>query len=103
MDVYREKIQHEVILNKFKWIIVVIGDMQNKDLIGYTWLPTSSVRTLKYFLVDHVKQNARVHQLDFIEEFLQGKVKNRVFVKLDSIYADYFHNVRVNFDEHDIT
>ena len=27
---------------------------------------------------------------DFIGELLQEKVKNRVFVKLDSRYADYF-------------
>ena len=36
------------------------------------------------------KKRARVHQLDFIGEFLQAKVKNRVFVKLDMRYADYF-------------
>ena len=30
-----------------------------------------------------------MHQLDFIGEFLHGKVKNRVTVKLDSRYADY--------------
>ena len=31
-----------------------------------------------------------MHQLDFIGVFLQAKVKNTIFVKLDSIYADYF-------------
>ena len=31
-----------------------------------------------------------MHQLYFTGSFLQGKVKNRVFVKLDSRYADYF-------------
>ena len=36
------------------------------------------------------KHKARVHQLDFIGAFLQDKVKNRVFVKLDSRYTDYF-------------
>ena len=48
------------------------------------------MRTLKYFLADEVKHKERVHQLDFIGAFLQEKVKNRMFVKLDSIYADYF-------------
>ena len=48
------------------------------------------MRTLKYFLADEVKQKSRVHQLDFIGELLQEKVKNRVFVKSDSRYADYF-------------
>ena len=59
-------------------------------MIGDTWSPTASMRTLKYFLADAEKHNARVHQLDFIGAFLQAKVKNRVFVKLDMRYADYF-------------
>ena len=48
------------------------------------------MRTLKYFLADATKHKARVHQLYFIGEFLQEKFKNRVFVKLDSRYTDYF-------------
>ena len=48
------------------------------------------MRTLKYFLADAEKHRARVHQLDFIGAFLQAKVKNRVFVKLDMRYAAYF-------------
>ena len=35
-------------------------------------------------------QGNMVHQLDIIREFLQAKVKNGVFVKLDIRYADYF-------------
>ena len=48
------------------------------------------MRNLKYLLADDVKHNSILHQLDFIGSFLQGKVKNRVFLKLHSIYADYF-------------
>ena len=48
------------------------------------------MRTLEYFLVDAAKHKARVHQLYFIGAFLQEKVKNRVFVKLDIRYTDYF-------------
>ena len=48
------------------------------------------MRTLKYFLVDAAKKKSRVHQLNFIGAFLQAKVKNRVFFKLDMRYADYF-------------
>ena len=64
--------------------------MQNKYLIRGTWYPTSSMRTSKYFLEDYVKHKARLNWLDFIGAFLQVKVKNRVFVKLDSICAEYF-------------
>ena len=46
--------------------------------------------TLKYLIADSEKHKARVHQLDFIGAFLQAKVKNRVFVKLDMRYAAYF-------------
>ena len=31
-----------------------------------------------------------MHQLEFIGELLQGKVKNGIFVRLDSRYTDYF-------------
>ena len=48
------------------------------------------MRTLKYFLADASKHKARVHQLDFIGAFLQAKVENRVFVKFDIRYTDYF-------------
>ena len=48
------------------------------------------MRNLKYFLADAAKPKARVHQLDFIGAFLQAKLKNRVFVKLDIRYKDYF-------------
>ena len=48
------------------------------------------MRTLKFFLEDTVEQKARVHQLYFIGAFLKEKFKNRVFVNLDSRYADYF-------------
>ena len=75
---------------KLKLIIVVRRFMQNKELVGYTWSPTASMRTLKYLLSDAAKHKARFHQLDFIGTFLQANVKNRVFVKLDSRYKDYF-------------
>ena len=83
MDVYKAKIQSDGSLDKLKLRIVVRGDLQNKGLVGDTWSPTASVRTLKYFLADETKHKARVHQLDFIGSFFQAKVKNRVFVKLD--------------------
>ena len=48
------------------------------------------MRNLKHFLADATKHKAGVHQFNFIGALLQAKIKNRVFVKLDSRYADYF-------------
>ena len=48
MDVYKAKIQSDGNLDKLKLIIVVRGDLQNKEMVGDTWSPTSSMRTLKY-------------------------------------------------------
>ena len=59
-------------------------------MVGDTWSPTASARIWKYFLADAEKHKARFHQLDFIGAFLQAKVKNRVFVKLDIRYEYYF-------------
>ena len=83
MDVYKAKIQSDGSLEKLKLRIVVRGDLQNKEMVGDTWSPTASMRTLKYFLADSAKHKARVHQLYFIGAFLIAKVKNRLFVKLD--------------------
>ena len=90
MDVCKAKIKSDGKFDKLKLIIVVIGDLQNKELVEDTCSPTASTRTLKYFLADTENQKARVHQLYFIGSFLQEKVKNRVFVKLDRRYTDYF-------------
>ena len=70
--------------------IAVRGDLQNKDLIEDTWSTTAFMRTLKYFLSDAVKDKERLHQLDFIGAFLKAIDKNRIIVKLDSRYTDYF-------------
>ena len=88
MDVHKAKIQSDGSLDKLKLVIVVRGDLQNKELVGDTWSPTSYMKTLKDFLADATKHKTRFHKLDLIGALLQAKVKNRVFVKLDSIYAD---------------
>ena len=62
MDVYKAKIQYDGSLDKLILIIVVRGDFQNKEMVGDTFLPTASMRTLKYFLADAAKHRARVHQ-----------------------------------------
>ena len=80
MDVYKAKIQSDGSLDKLKLRIVVRGDLQNKEMIGDTWSPTASMRTLKYFLEDTTKHKERVHQLDFIGAFLQANVNNRVLL-----------------------
>ena len=90
MDVYKAKIQSDESLDKLKLRILVRGYLQNKEMVGDTWSPTAPMRTLKCFRADAAKHKARVHQLDFIGAFLQTKGKNRVFVKLDMRYEDYF-------------
>ena len=90
MDVYKAKNQSDGSLEKLRLRILVRGDLKNKEMVGDTWSPTASMRNLKYLLADAAKHKARVHQLDFIGAFLQAKVKNRFFVKLDIRYTDYF-------------
>ena len=99
MDVYKSKIQYDGSLDKVNLIIVVRGYKKNKELVGDTWSPTASMRTLKYLLAYAVKHKAIVHQLNFIGALLWAEVKNRVFVKLDSRYADYFPEYSNYFEE----
>ena len=70
MDVYKAKIQSGGILDNLRLIIVVRGDLQNKEINGDTWYPTAPMRTLVYSLSDASKHKARVHKLVFVSEFL---------------------------------
>ena len=90
MDVYTDQFQSDGSLYKLKLMIVVRGDLKNKELVADTWSPTASMRTFKYLLADADKHKARLHHLDFIQAFLQEIFKNIVFVKSESSYADYF-------------
>ena len=90
MNMYKDKIQSDGSLDKLKLRIVVRVDPQNNKMVGDTWSPTASMRTMKYFSADVAKHKSIVHQLDFIGAFLQAKIKNRVFFKLDIRYRDYF-------------
>ena len=57
IDVYKEKIQSDGSIEKLKLIILVRGDLQNKEIIGDTWYPTASMSTMKYFLGDFLRIN----------------------------------------------
>ena len=96
MDVYKSKIWSDGSLDKLKLRILVRGDLQNKELVGYSWSPTAYMSNLKYLLEDAVNNKSRVHKLDFIGSFLRANFKNRVFVKLDSRYADCFQKIKIN-------
>ena len=50
MDVCKSRIQYDGSLDKLKLRTLVRVDLQNKELVGDTWSPTSPMRTLKYFL-----------------------------------------------------
>ena len=88
MDIYKAKIQSDGSLDKTNLRIVVRVDLYNNKFVGDTWSPTASKRTLKYLLADANKHKAIIHQLYFIGALLQAKVKNIVFIKLDSRYTD---------------
>ena len=87
MDVYKAKIHSCGILDKLKLRFLVRRDLKNKELVGDTWSPTASNRTLKYFFADAVYHKTRFYHFAFIGAFLQTKVKNRVFFKLDNRYV----------------
>ena len=40
-----------------------------------------------------------MQQLYIIGSLLQGKIRNRIFVKLDSIYEDYFHYIQITLED----
>ena len=69
MAVYKESIQYDGSIDKLKLMILVIGDLQYKEMIVDT-LPTASMRTLKYFLEDDANHKSIIQKLDFIGSFI---------------------------------
>ena len=55
MDFYKAKNQSDGSPDKLKLIIIVRRDLQNKEMIGYTWYTTASISTLKYLLAYDAK------------------------------------------------
>ena len=72
MDVYKAKIQSDGSLDNLKFKIVVIGNLQNQELVGDTWSPTAFMGTLDYLLADTTKHKATVYQLYFMRAFVQA-------------------------------
>ena len=79
---YRAKIHSDGVLEKIIFRILVTEDLTNKELVGYTCSPKASMITLEHFLAYVVKYKAIVHQLYFIGELLQRKVKNTEFFEV---------------------
>ena len=79
MGVYK-KIQCYGGRDKGKLKVLVREYFQNKDVIGDTFSPRASTRTLKYFVAYASQHKARVQQLDFIRALLKDDVHNRVFL-----------------------
>ena len=90
MYVYKSKNQSDGSIEKIKMRTVLIGDLQNKEMIEDTWSTTASTKTLNYFLGYSSKHKVRVLQLYFIGEFLQADVKHTFLVKLYSRNGEYF-------------
>ena len=61
MDVYRAKIQYGINIDKLKLSIVVSEDLKNREMIGDTWYPKSSMSNLRCFVSYDSKHKARVH------------------------------------------
>ena len=75
MYVYKAKIQSDGSIDKLRLIIVVRGDLKNKEMVGDTWSPTASMRTLKYFLADAAKHKARVYQLYLLDHSCKPRLR----------------------------
>ena len=87
MDSYKENIQPDGSLDKLKLRIVVRGDLQN----NWRHLVTNSLHEdFGILLGIFCQAQGKSESVVFIGALLQAKVKNWVFVKLDSRYVDYF-------------
>jgi len=80
-------------LDKLKARICLRGDMQIKDVHNIQWSPTASSRLLKCVMADSAQNRTLIHQLDFIQAFIQSDTKKRMFVLLDKEYETFCPNL----------
>ena len=73
--------------------------MQIKDLIN-NWSPTASLQLPKCFLADAIQNGAIIHQLDFVQAFIQSPTKKRIFIILDKEYKIFCPQLAECFEDH---
>jgi hypothetical protein len=89
MWTFKAKINSKGYLDKCKARIVVRGDLE-RHVDSNTWSPTASMRLLKCFMADAVKNGRKVKQLDFIQAYLQAPAQTRTFVMIKPDVEDLF-------------
>ena len=75
METFKVKVKSDGSLDKLKMLLVVRGDLQDKNITEDKWSPTASFHSLKMFLAHAARTKARVKQLDFVGAFLQAKMR----------------------------
>jgi hypothetical protein len=90
METFKVKVKSDGSLDKLKMLLVVRGDLQDKNITEDKWSPTASFHSLKMFLAHAARTKARVKQLDFVGAFLQAKMRTRMFVTIPKIYGILF-------------
>ena len=89
MIIFKAKVTSRGYLDKLKARLVARGDLQQRDEDPDTlWSPCVFARTFKMFVVEAVKRNKAIHQLDFIGAFCQSVLKARLFLQLPKEYAE---------------
>ena len=96
MDVNKAKIQYDGSLDKLKLRIVGKGDIQNKELVGDNWSPTSSHRwelTGNYPVFTVVM--VIYHYVDRIWRILVAPIFNITYTIVNMYYLDEPINIYI--------
>ena len=79
---FKTKLNSYGSLDKLKARICMIGDMQIKNGNNKSWTPTASTRLLKCLIADAAFNKAVVYQLDFIQAFIQSRLRRECLSSL---------------------
>ena len=66
-------------MDKLKARVCLRGNIQIKEVFN-SWSPTVSTRLLTCFIADSTLNKVTIHQLGFLQAFIQSEVKKRMSV-----------------------
>jgi len=90
MFIFKAKVTSRGFLDKLKARCVARGDKQSLEGDpDNVWSPCVFARTFKMFVADAVRMNKPIKQLDFINAFCQGKMRERLFLQLPKEWKEF--------------
>lgn len=95
--IFKEKSTSKRTLDKLKAICCARGDLMEDPTDQDNWSICVSQRTVRTFIAFSTSMQRRPKQLDFIGAYLQDRMRERVFIRLQKEFSPFFITIQKYF------